>query len=67
LGGLLAGFLASITYPLIVAALLPAAMTTVLIPLEISERILWFSLYTGLLGLIVPSVIRTGTSIRTSD
>jgi hypothetical protein len=51
--GLLAGFLTSLIYLLVVAALMPAAMTTVLLPLEIIERLLWFGLFTGLLGALV--------------
>jgi len=58
IAGLLAGGLASSAYPVIVAALMPAAMTSVLLPLEISERLLWFGLLTGLLGAVVPSVAR---------
>lgn len=59
LGGLLAGILAGIVYPTIVAALMPGAMTTVLIPLEVRERVLWFSLFSTALGAIIPSVART--------
>jgi len=65
LGGLLAGVLAGITYPMIVAMLMPGAMTTVLIPQEIGERLLWFGLFAGLVGAIIPSVARSATKAET--
>lgn len=52
--GLLAGVLASLIYPFLVAATMPGAMTTVLLPLEVAERLLWFCLATGLLGALLP-------------
>jgi hypothetical protein len=67
LGGLLAGLLASIIYPLIVAALLPNAMTSVLLPLEISERVLWLGLATGLQGLIIPTVVRRSARLSKAN
>lgn len=56
--GLLAGILAAITYPVIVAILMPGAITKVLIPIGAGERLLWFGLIAGLLGVIIPSVAR---------
>jgi len=56
--GMLAGGLASTIYPVFVAALMPAAMTSVLLPLEVGERLLWFGLATGLLGVFIPQVAR---------
>jgi hypothetical protein len=59
--GVLAGVLAGIVYPTIVAALMPRALTSVLIPLDAGELLLWIGLATGLLGVIIPAVARTPT------
>jgi hypothetical protein len=71
--GLLAGVLSAICYPVLVAMLIPGAVTKVLIPIGPAERLLWFGLTTGLLGLIIPSVAgkrpadtRMGTSTTPS-
>jgi hypothetical protein len=63
-GGLLAGVLASILYPTAVAMLMPGAMTSVLIPLGLCERVLWFGLFTGCVATIVPSVAGTPIARR---
>jgi hypothetical protein len=64
IGGLLAGVLAGIAYPAAVAVLMPSAMTTVLIPLGIGERLLWLGLFTGLVGTIIPTVAATPAARR---
>jgi hypothetical protein len=67
LGGLLAGVLASVTYLLVVAMFLPNALTTVLLPLEAGERLLWIGLITSLLALILPAVARGGPANPKAD
>ncbi|MCI0676142.1 MAG: hypothetical protein L0Y42_10260 [Phycisphaerales bacterium] len=67
IAGLLAGGLASVIYPVIVAALLPAAMTSVLLPLETGERLLWFGLLTGLLGIFIPVMALGGCCGKTAS
>lgn len=56
LAGGMAGLLAAICYPLLVAAALPGAITKVFIPLGPQERLLWCGILAGLLGLVIPAV-----------
>jgi hypothetical protein len=58
LAGALAGGLAAVGYALGIAMLLPAALTSVLIPTEAVDRLLWFGLFSGLVGLIIPALAR---------
>jgi len=53
-GGLVAGALAGILYPVAAGVFLPAASTDSLIPVESGNRLLWMLLAAGLFGLIVP-------------
>jgi hypothetical protein len=64
IGGLLAGILAAILYPVIVAMLLPGAVTKVLVPLLATERFVWFALIAATLGVIIPSVAGKRTAAR---
>ena len=62
-GGLVAGALAGILYPVAAGVLLPAASTDSLIPVEPSNRLLWMLLAAGLFGLIVPRLSRDAGSV----
>jgi hypothetical protein len=53
--GLLAGVMGGFAYPVVVALLLPSALTNVLIPTETGERLLWFGIASGMLGLLLPT------------
>jgi hypothetical protein len=53
--GLLAGVMGGFAYPVLVALLLPSALTNVLIPTEAAERLLWFGIASGMLGLVLPA------------
>jgi len=57
--GLVAGGLAALLYPLVVGAILPGALTSVLVPVEPVDQLVWLGLATGLVGLIVPSVTKS--------
>jgi hypothetical protein len=51
--GALAGVLASIVYLMALSAFVPMAMTTVLIPLDVTDRLLWFGLFSVFFAAIV--------------
>jgi hypothetical protein len=54
LAGLASGALAAALYPVLVSVLLPAAETETVLPVETNSRVMWFAVYSGLLGVIIP-------------
>jgi len=56
IGGLLAGVLTAIVYPVVVAFFFPQVVTKSFLPIAPKEQMLWLGMLTGLLGIIVPSV-----------
>jgi hypothetical protein len=53
-GGLAAGLLVSVFYPIIVSIALPGASTDTLLPDDRGSRLLWLALLSGLIGLVIP-------------
>jgi hypothetical protein len=62
LAGVAAGVLAAVVFPVAISILLPAASTDALLPEESSSRLLWLSVMSGLIGLIVPIAGRQRSS-----
>jgi hypothetical protein len=56
MGGSLAGLAAAVLYPIVIAVLLPSALTSVLIPVEPVDQLAWFGLAAACLGVVVPSL-----------
>ena len=56
--GALAGVLTSLIYLLALAVFVPAAMTSVLLPLEVVDRLLWFGLFSVLFATLVAIPVR---------
>jgi hypothetical protein len=54
LAGLAGGVLAAVAYPLIASTLLPTISTDSFLPEEASSRLLWLTLMSGLVGLVIP-------------
>ncbi len=57
-GGILAGAMAGILYPMLTAVLMPGALTEIVVPVQTGSRALWLGLGSGLVGLIIPAVAR---------
>jgi hypothetical protein len=57
-GGLAAGALAAVLYPIVVSIVLPAASTDALVPVERANQALWLGLLAGLIGLLIPLASR---------
>jgi hypothetical protein len=57
-GGLLAGVLAGIVYPMLAAVCLPTVATELVVPSHRAGRLLWIGVMTGLLGVAIPGVAR---------
>jgi hypothetical protein len=54
LAGLGAGALAAALYPVLVSVLLPASGTETVLPDETYSRMMWFAIYAGLIGMVIP-------------
>jgi hypothetical protein len=67
LGGLAAGAIAGVIYPVAVSVLLPSASADALLPEEPSTRLLWLGLLSGLLGLLIPVAGRQRQSAHASQ
>ena len=57
-GGLLAGVLAGIVYPMLTAICFPGLATESVVPSQAIGRVVWIAVLTGLAGLIIPGVTR---------
>jgi hypothetical protein len=58
IAGLLAGGLAGMVYPVICAAFMPGVITEVVVPIWTTERLVWIGLFTGLVGVTIPAIVR---------
>jgi hypothetical protein len=58
IGGILAGALAGMLYPMLTAVFMPGETTEILIPVHTGSRTLWLGLGAGLVGLTIPAVAR---------
>ena len=58
MGGILAGAMAGMLYPMLTAILLPGVLTEILVPVETASQTLWLGLASGLVGLTIPAVAR---------
>lgn len=61
-GGLAAGGLAGVLYPIGLSVAMPAVNTEPLVPLEPISRLIWFGLVAGLLGVLIPLTAQRGRS-----
>ncbi len=57
-GGLLAGVLAGMVYPMVTAVCFPGIATELVVPYGTVDRFLWIGVMTGLAGVIIPGVGR---------
>ena len=57
-GGLLAGVLAGMVYPMLAAVFLPGVATELVVPLGAVDRLLWIAVIAGLAAAIISSVAR---------
>jgi hypothetical protein len=57
-GGLLAGVLAGIVYPMLTAICFPGLATESVVPSQTIGRLVWIAVLTGFAGLVIPGVAR---------
>jgi hypothetical protein len=65
--GALAGVLTSLIHLFALAVFVPAAMTSVLLPLEAVDRLLWFGLFSVLFGTLVAIPVRPGAQTSAAE
>ncbi len=59
IAGLLAGALAGMLYPVLASFLFPAANTESMVPAGAIPSLLWISLLSALVGLLVPAMVKS--------